>query len=163
MRLVRHAEQTLFVTKTWRQSSSLRMWADLRCQRRGLNLSKLSVWWLRLDIAIERIKPSHPRQQAKFDNFIAAFNIERPHQVTGMKSPAIFCTPAELCKRGCITESPYYASLRGSCFGILASQPILTEKIVDAHRRCQHVGPPCCQILEYDLADSDSQYPVQNL
>jgi hypothetical protein len=26
------------------------------------NLSKLSVWWLRLGIAIERIKPGHPRQ-----------------------------------------------------------------------------------------------------
>ena len=25
-------------------------------------LSKLSVWWLRLGIAIERIKPGHPEQ-----------------------------------------------------------------------------------------------------
>ena len=27
------------------------------------NLSKLSVWWLRLGIAIERIKPGHPRSR----------------------------------------------------------------------------------------------------
>jgi hypothetical protein len=26
------------------------------------NLSKLSVWWLRLGTAIERIKPAHPQQ-----------------------------------------------------------------------------------------------------
>ena len=26
------------------------------------NLSKLSVWWLRLGIAIERIKPGHPQK-----------------------------------------------------------------------------------------------------
>ena len=25
------------------------------------NLSRLSVWWLRLGIAIERIKPGHPQ------------------------------------------------------------------------------------------------------
>ena len=29
------------------------------------NLSKLSVWWLRLGIAIERIKPGHPQQNGK--------------------------------------------------------------------------------------------------
>jgi hypothetical protein len=28
------------------------------------NLSKLSVWWLRLGIEIERIKPGHPQQRA---------------------------------------------------------------------------------------------------
>jgi hypothetical protein len=28
------------------------------------NLSKLSVWWLRLGISIERIKPGHPQQNA---------------------------------------------------------------------------------------------------
>ena len=27
------------------------------------NLSKLSVWWLRLGVAIERIKPGHPQQK----------------------------------------------------------------------------------------------------
>jgi putative transposase len=78
------------------------------------NLSRLSVWWLRLGIAIERIKPGHPeqngrhermhltlkkettkpaapnllQQQAKFDNFIQEFNFERPHQALNMKYPA---------------------------------------------------------------------------
>jgi putative transposase len=77
-------------------------------------LSKLSVWWLRLGISIERIKPAHPeqngrhermhltlkkeatkpaaknllQQQGKFDDFIEEYNQERPHQAIGMKYPA---------------------------------------------------------------------------
>src|SRR5574342_89753 len=77
-------------------------------------LSKLAVWWLRLGIQIERIKPGHPQQngrhermhltlkreatkpaaanvlqqQARFDTFIAPYNRERPHQALAMKTPA---------------------------------------------------------------------------
>jgi len=77
-------------------------------------LSKLSVWWLRLGISIERIKPGHPQQngrhermhltlkkeatrpaganilqqQAKFDDFIEEFNNERPHEALDMLCPA---------------------------------------------------------------------------
>jgi transposase InsO family protein len=78
------------------------------------NLSKLSVWWLRLGIQIEHIKPGHPQQngrhermhltlkkeatrppamntlqqQEKFDQFVDEFNRERPHEALGMKRPA---------------------------------------------------------------------------
>ena len=78
------------------------------------NLSKLAVWWLRLGIRIERIKPGHPeqngrhermhltlkkeatkpaarnflQQQARFDDFIDVYNQERPHQALNMKYPA---------------------------------------------------------------------------
>ncbi len=78
------------------------------------NLSRLAVWWLRLGIEIERIKPGRPQQngrhermhltlkkeatrpaganflqqQAKFDAFTAEFNKERPHEALGMKVPA---------------------------------------------------------------------------
>jgi transposase InsO family protein len=31
------------------------------------NLSKLSVWWLRVGIAIERIKPGHPQQNGRHE------------------------------------------------------------------------------------------------
>jgi transposase InsO family protein len=31
------------------------------------NLSKLSVWWLRLGIVIERIKPGHPQQNGRHE------------------------------------------------------------------------------------------------
>ncbi len=78
------------------------------------NLSKLSVWWLRLGISIERIKPGHPQQngrhermhltlkqeatrpaganllqqQARFDDFVEEFNNERPHEALEMQCPA---------------------------------------------------------------------------
>ena len=84
------------------------------------NLSKLSVWWLRLGIAIERIKPGKPQQngrhermhltlkkeatrppglnslqqQARFDDFVQEFNTERPHQAIAMKCPAELYTPS---------------------------------------------------------------------
>ena len=84
------------------------------------NLSKLSVWWLRLGIDIERIKPGRPQQngrhermhltlkketvrppganslqqQARFDDFIKEFNTERPHEALDMKCPADVYTPS---------------------------------------------------------------------
>jgi transposase InsO family protein len=84
------------------------------------NLSKLSVWWLRLGIEIERIKPGKPQQngrhermhltlkkeatrppglnslqqQARFDDFVQEFNTERPHQAIAMKCPAELYTPS---------------------------------------------------------------------
>jgi transposase InsO family protein len=84
------------------------------------NLSKLSVWWLRLGISIERIKPGKPQQngrhermhltlkkeatrppgmnslqqQARFDHFLREYNEERPHEALGMKRPGDVYTPA---------------------------------------------------------------------
>jgi transposase InsO family protein len=78
------------------------------------NLSRLSVWWLRLGIQIERIQPGHPQQngrhermhltlkkeatrppgmnslqqQARFDAFLEEFNTERPHEGLDMRTPA---------------------------------------------------------------------------
>jgi putative transposase len=95
-------------------------------------LSKLSVWWLRLGIEIERIRPGHPQQngrhermhrtlkaettrpaannflqqQAKFDRFIATFNYERPHQALGMKYPAEVHRPSTRPYRG-LTDLQY--------------------------------------------------------
>ena len=77
-------------------------------------LSRLSVWWLRLGIQIERIKPgcpqengrhermhltlkkeaTHParenflQQQERFDSFTNEFNNERPHEALEMKYPS---------------------------------------------------------------------------
>jgi len=84
------------------------------------NLSKLAVWWLRLGISIERIKPGHPQQngrhermhrtlkqettrppgmnalqqQARFDDFCREFNEERPHEAIAMKYPAELYQPS---------------------------------------------------------------------
>ena len=89
-------------------------------------LSRLSVWWLRLGIQIERIKPGHPeqngrhermhltlkteatkpaapnflQQQARFDAFLARFNHERPHQALGMRVPGECYTPSTRPYRG---------------------------------------------------------------
>jgi putative transposase len=83
-------------------------------------LSKLSVWWLRLGIAIERIKPGCPQQngrhermnltlklettkpagknflqqQARFDDFIDGYNTERPHQALAMRTPTQLYRPS---------------------------------------------------------------------
>jgi transposase InsO family protein len=84
------------------------------------NLSKLAVWWLRLGVEIERIKPGRPQQngrhermhltlkketvrppganslqqQARFDDFVREFNTERPHEALEMKCPADVYTPS---------------------------------------------------------------------
>jgi hypothetical protein len=78
------------------------------------SLSKLSVYWMRLGITPERIRPAHPQengqhermhrtlkrettrpprtnllqQQETFDAFVEEFNTERPHEGLGMKRPA---------------------------------------------------------------------------
>jgi putative transposase len=90
------------------------------------NLSKLSVWWLRLGIQIERIKPGQPQQngrhermhltlkleatkpaannflqqQAKFDDFIDCYNNERPHQALDMQCPVQRYQPSSRPYRG---------------------------------------------------------------
>lgn len=83
-------------------------------------LSKLSVWWLRLGIQLERIAPGHPeqngrhermhltlkreatkpaapnalQQQERFDAFVARFNRERPHAGLQMQVPADVYEPS---------------------------------------------------------------------
>ena len=83
-------------------------------------LSQLSVWWLRLGISIERIKPGHPeqngrhermhltlkkeatkpagqnllQQQEKFDSFIEEYNNDRPHEALEMKYPGELYKPS---------------------------------------------------------------------
>jgi transposase InsO family protein len=96
------------------------------------NLSRLSVWWLRLGISIERIKPGNPQQngrqermhltlkkeatrpaaanllqqQAKFDAFLGEFNNERPHEALQMKCPAEVYTASTKPYRG--IGEPHY-------------------------------------------------------
>lgn len=83
-------------------------------------LSKLSVWWLRLGIHIQRIKPGNPQQngrhermhltlkkeatkpasfnllqqQERFDAFVEIYNNERPHQALGGAYPGDLYTPS---------------------------------------------------------------------
>lgn len=97
-------------------------------------LSKLSVWWLRLGIEIERIKPGHPQQngrhermhrtlkaettkpaaynhlqqQSKFDEFAIHYNQDRPHQALGLKYPAELYQPSAKTYQG-LPEAQYPA------------------------------------------------------
>lgn len=90
------------------------------CANALYGLSSLSVWWLRLGIGIERIKPGNPQQngrhermhltlkqattkppaktmlqqQDKFEDFIHEYNYERPHQALEMKKPGELYTPS---------------------------------------------------------------------
>ncbi len=83
-------------------------------------LSRLSVWWLRLGIQIQRIKPAHPQQngrhermhltlkqeatkpasfnflqqQERFDRFVGVYNHERPHQALQGAYPGELYSPS---------------------------------------------------------------------
>jgi putative transposase len=85
-----------------------------------LGLTRLSVWFLRLGISLERIKPGKPqengrhermhrtlkleginpveenifKQQEKFDLFRKEFNEVRPHQALNMKTPSELYSPS---------------------------------------------------------------------
>jgi putative transposase len=103
------------------------------------NLSKLSLWWIRLGIKIERIKPGNPQQngrhermhrtlkleaatpaksnllqqQERFDEFIKEYNTERPHQALDMKCPSDIYTKSEKQYKGLpdITYPGYDSSI----------------------------------------------------
>ena len=83
-------------------------------------LCRLSIWWLRLGINIERIKPGNPQQngrhermhltlkkeatkpasfnflqqQDRFDRFVEVYNNERPHQSLNGQYPGDLYTPS---------------------------------------------------------------------
>jgi transposase InsO family protein len=85
---------------------------------RGLGISKLTVWWLKLGICHERIEPGHPeqngrhermhrtlksattqppaadlrRQQRCFDRWRQEFNHDRPHEALGQRPPSAVYT-----------------------------------------------------------------------
>ncbi len=84
-------------------------------------LSQLAVWWLRLGIRLERIRPRHPQdngahermhrtlkaeatrptrmtpqlQQRAFDAFRRVYNEERPHEALGQRPPAHYYLQSE--------------------------------------------------------------------
>jgi transposase InsO family protein len=98
-------------------------------------LSTLAVWWLRLGIQIQRIKPGNPQQngrhermhrtlkkeatkpasfnflqqQERFDRFVAVYNHERPHQSLAGAYPGDLYTPsARLYEPAHEPEYPYH-------------------------------------------------------
>lgn len=103
------------------------------------NLSALSVWWLRLGINIERIKPGNPQQngrhermhltlkdettkpaeynllqqQERFDQFVGVYNTERPH-------------PGERCQSDFTDMGSLYVTIAGEPFPHLMYHFVLT-------------------------------------
>lgn len=103
------------------------------CPNALLGLSKLSVWWLRLGIDIERIRPGNPQengqhermhltlkkdllsrpafnylgQQEIFDNYIYDFNNERPHEAINNETPGKLYAKSKIKYKKNITEIQY--------------------------------------------------------
>ena len=87
---------------------------------KGLGLSSLAVWWIKLGITPERIRPGNPQengrherlhrtlkaetlcppaatlrgQQRRFDRFREEYNQHRPHQALGHRTPASCYEPS---------------------------------------------------------------------
>jgi len=83
-------------------------------------LSRLSLWWIRLGVSVERIVPGHPEQngahermhrtlktettrppastfegqQRRFDRFRHTYNNERPHEALGQRRPVSIYSPS---------------------------------------------------------------------
>jgi transposase InsO family protein len=102
------------------------------CPHALFGLSRLSVWWLRLGISIERIKPGHPQQngrhermhltlkkeatkpasfnflqqQERFDDFLEGYNNDRPHQALNGMYPGEVYTPSA--REYFLPETPQY-------------------------------------------------------
>jgi len=101
---------------------------------RGLaGLSRLSVWWIRLGIQPERIKPGKPQQngrhermhltlkketaqpaaqnrraqQRRFDAFCQEYNNVRPHEALEMTPPAAWYHPSPRCYPGRVLDLEY--------------------------------------------------------
>lgn len=96
-------------------------------------LSKLSIWWLKLGIKLDRIDPGHPeqngqhermhrtlkaettkppaycssKQQIKFDAFTHEFNSERPHEALEFTTPASWYEHSTIAYPETIPEPEY--------------------------------------------------------
>lgn len=94
--------------------------APFACVNAIFGLTRLSAWFLRLGIGVERIEPGKPQQngrhermhrtlkqdilrppaanllqqQEKFDEFKYVYNTQRPHEALGQKTPASLYTPS---------------------------------------------------------------------
>ena len=99
-------------------------------------LSRLSVWWLRLGIEVERIPPATPSangrqerfhrtlkqhtadppaanrraQQRAFESFCCEYNEQRPHQALGQQVPASLYRPSDRAYPSQLPEIEYPSS-----------------------------------------------------
>ena len=65
------------------------LWStDDRAPNGLFNLSQLSVWWLRLGISIERIKPGHPQQNGRHERMHLTLKTGGPPLCRHQPAPA---------------------------------------------------------------------------
>ncbi|MDB6034168.1 MAG: hypothetical protein JWM16_4506 [Verrucomicrobiales bacterium] len=104
--------------------------APFACTHGLLGLTRLSAWWLALGIDLERNRPGCPqdngahermhrdircelqggrigRDQAAFDLWRQEYNIERPHEALGMKTPAEIYEPSPRAYQGTPEDLDY--------------------------------------------------------
>jgi putative transposase len=100
-------------------------------------LSRLAVWWMKLGIVPERIKPAHPEQngrhermhltlkqetmapmaanrraqQRRFDAFRREFNEQRPHEALDMRTPSSCFTGSPRTYPARVPEPEYASSM----------------------------------------------------
>ncbi len=124
------------------------------------NLSKLSVWWLRLGIAIERIRPGHPQQngrhermhrtlkaetarppgmnvlqqQDRFDRFVSEFNEER---TSGQRWCPVRCL-TEWQDHAAIDAGPIFRGINRH--GHVADQRLSGEAVCVIVKRAEAAG-----------------------
>jgi hypothetical protein len=76
---------------------------------RAATLSKLAVWWLRLGIALERIKPGHPQQNSRDERMHLTLKKEAtrpPGMNTCSNRPASTTSCSSSMRRGQPRPSP---------------------------------------------------------
>jgi putative transposase len=104
-------------------------------------LSRLSLYWMKLGITPERIRPGHPeqngrhermhrtlaaetaspaeangrRQQQAFDRFRREYNEERPHEALGQKPPAALYSPSPRAYPDRVPEPDYDSGVLVRC------------------------------------------------
>jgi putative transposase len=76
-------------------------------------LSKLSVWWLRLGIEIERIKPGHPQQNGRHERMHLALKLETGSNF--LQQQAKFDDFIECCNRASEHPSGYVVEAKRLC------------------------------------------------
>jgi hypothetical protein len=119
------------------------------------NLSKLSVWWLRLGIAIERIKPGHPQQNDRMKSALARLGVrgfkphlrKAPERLAGLRTAEGTGLPANI-----IEEFRRDCALVGAALSIGMSQ--------DVFAACTHWKAPPFHGARQNLTHAPQQTPL---
>jgi putative transposase len=141
-------------------------------------LSRLSVWWLRLGIDLERIKPGKPQQngrhermhltlkketakppaqslraqQRRFDSFREEYNQMRPHEALAMKTPGSLYQSSPRSYPTRIPEFEYDSELETRVIGARGEFYWKGNRIfVSEVLQGERIGLHCCQDRYWEI------------